>query len=358
MNEFGVRRLSQIFCILVVSAVAACAPPSVKTDLLMPAKQSGMTGAKRIGVLPLKGDTGERFTARLQAFIANINVENAPYFTLVNIDRDALMRELKLSDSAQFDDNAALQLGKLVAADTFFSGSVTPASVKTTKRLETRTECAVKVTDKNDPKYGSCKEVKTKQVLCFTQNASFKLTLRASRVETGTVSFIKDYQGRAKHGYCIDGGAQRSKEELGEVAIAQVLAALRQDIAPYPVTVSIEFLDHDEKSAIGRKKLRFDDRKDVSKLFKAAMKNVKSGNTEAGCAGFRDAAALFNRSPAIYHNIGVCAEIAADYDQAETFYRQAKTLSGGSIGLIDVSLTRLGDTRRNAAKLAEQLKSQ
>lgn len=349
------RRLAEILCLVSVAALAACAPPSVKTDLLMPAKQSGMTGAKRIGVLPLKGDQGERFTARLQAFIANINVKNAPYFTLVNIDRDAVMRELKLSDSAQFDEASALRLGKLVAADTFFSGSVTPPQVKTTKRLEQRSECVAKVTDKNDPKYGSCKEVKKKQVLCFTQNAAFKLTLRSSRVETGTVNFIKDYQGRAKHGYCLDRGGQRSKEELGEVAIAQVLAELRQDIAPYPVTVSIDFLDFDEKSGLGSKKFRFDGRKDVSQRFKAAMKNVKAGNTDAGCAGFRDAASLFNSSPAIYHNIGVCAEIGADYDQAETFYRRAKTLSGGSISVIDASLARLAETRRNAVKLADQL---
>ena len=349
------RRLSQIACIVAVAGLAACAPPSVKTDLLLPAKQNGMNGVKRIGVLPLKGDTGERFTSRIQAFIANISVKNAPYFTLVNVDRKAVMRELKMSDSAQFDEKTALRLGNLVAADTLFSGSVTPPRVKTTKRLETRTECKKRVTDKNDPKYGQCLESKTKTVLCFTQNASFKLTLRSSKVETGTVNFIKDYQGRAKHGYCLDRGGQRSKEELGEIAVSQVLAELRQDIAPYPVTVSIDFLDYDEKSRIGTKQFFFADRKDVKKRFDAAMKNVKGNNTIAGCAGFRDAAALFDRSPAIYHNIGVCAEIEADYDQAETFYRRAKTLSGGAIPTIDVSMARLAESRRNAAKVADQM---
>lgn len=354
MNNFVLR--SPLLCLFAVSLLAACAPPSVKTDLLMPAKQSGMNGVKRIGVLPLKGDKGERYTARLQAHIANIQVNNAPYFTLVDVDRAAVLRELKLSDSAQFDETTALRLGKLVAADALFSGSVTRPKVKTTKRLEERRECKTRISDKNDPQYGKCTEYETKTVLCFTQNGSFKLTLRSSAVETGTVNFIKDYQGRAKHGYCLDRGGQASKEELGERAVAQVLAELRQDIAPYAVTVSIDFLDFDKKSSIGTKKLNFADRKDVTNRFKAAMKNVKSGNTNAGCAGFRDAAALFDGSPAIYHNIGVCAEIETDYDQAEAFYRRAKTLSGGAIALIDASLARLAASRANAAKLADQMK--
>ena len=355
MYRFALRRLMSVGFIVSTAALAACAPPSVKTDLLMPAKQSAMNGVTRIGILPLKGDVGERYTARLQAHIANIRVKDAPYFTLVNVDRDAVMRELKLSDSAQFDEATALRLGKLVAADTLFSGSVTPPRVKTTKRLEERRECKTRISDQKDPQYGKCTEYKTKQVLCFTQNGVFKLTLRASSVETGTIGFIKDYQGRAEHGYCIDRGGQISKEALGERAIGKVLAELRQDVAPYPVTMSIDFLDFDRKSSIGTKKFNFADRKDVSQRFKAAMKNVKSNNTAAGCAGFREAAALFDRSPAIYHNIGVCAEIEADYDQAETFYRRAKTLSGG-IAMIDASLARLAKTRANAAKLADQLR--
>lgn len=345
-----------VFVSLGAMLLAACAAPVVETSVLMPAKQAGMAQAKRIGIAPLKGDRDGLYTARLQSFIGNIRVKGENHFTLVDIDRTAIMREQRLSDSALADATTAIELGRLVAADTILSGAVKNPQYRKSRSVEERRECVEGQKNERGDAYISCDKYRTYVVPCTQQSMRFSLNLRASNVATGTVSFIQDYSGAASHSYCVDTGVARDKDALAEQAVAQAFAQMRQDVAPYPVSFTISFLDYDARSGLGRKSLFFADQSDANGAFEAGLKLAGQNQSAAACVQFRKAASLFNGSPAIFHNLGVCAELDGNFDKAISFYEQAALVAPAPIGVTGDALARAKRLRGQAAKLDAQLR--
>lgn len=345
-----VSKLSRLVAFgLTAALLAGCAAPSVETSILMPAKQPNMTNAKRLGIAPLSGDRNDRYTTKLQAFIGNINVKGAPYFTLVNIDRDTIMREQRLSDTALFDAKTAVELGRLVAADTILSGAVKPPKYNKSRSVEERKRCVKGEKSKYGDNYVKCEEYDSYVVVCATQTMRFGMTLRATNVATGTVAFIQDYADEARHHYCIDNGVERSKDALADDAIAKVLQTVRMDIAPYPVRFTIQFLDYDAKSGLGGKNLFFEANAPAKAAFDAGLKLAEKNQAGLACAQFRNAAGLFNGSPAIFHNLGVCAELDGNFDKAIAFYEQSALVAPAPI---DVTLGALARAKRNKSTSA------
>lgn len=336
--------------------LAGCAAPTVETSVLMPARQDGMAGAKRIGIAPLGGDTGGRFTARLQAHFAGIQVKGQPHFTLVQIDRDALIREQKAGDSAQFDAKTAVRLGRLVAADTIISGAVTPPQYRVQRSRQERRECVEGQYNQKTKRYDSCSKYRTYTVRCGKHTSNFGLSLNATSVERGTISFVQDYRGASQDFTCEDRRPAKSANALSEAAIAQVLQQVRLDVAPYPQRFSIAFLDYDKKGSLKRKQLNFKGNKAVEKRFKKALELVEDKQFDTGCALFREAAGLYDGSPAIYHNIGVCTEVGGDLDQALAFYDTADRLSGGGLEPVRTALARVRANKASRAKAEKQLR--
>lgn len=345
-----------LIVVLITGFLAACGAPSVTTTMLLPAKQPSMAEAKRIGVSPLKGDGGGLYTARLQSFIANIQVQDAPYFTLVDIDREAVLREQRFSDSALADAKTAIDLGRLVAADTLLSGAVRTPQYNKTRSVQEREECVEGTKSTYGDTYVTCEKYKKYVVPCATQTMRFTMSLRATKVSTGTVGFIKDYDGTASHSYCADTGVARDKTALGDAAVEQVFGQIRQDVAPYPVSFTIAFLDYDAKNGIAGKELFFADNGGAKAAFEAGLKLAGQQNTAAACAQFRNAASQFNGSPAIMHNLGVCAEIDGNFDKAITFYRQSATLAPSPIAVTADALARATRNRASTAALEAQLR--
>lgn len=347
---------AQIAVILSGVWLAACAAPVVETSVLMPAKKPSMAQAKRIGIAPLKGDRNGIYTARLQSFMGNIMVKGAPFFTLVDIDRTAIMREQRLSDSALADAGTAIELGRLVAADTILSGAVKNPQYNKTRSVQERKECVAGEKSPNSDVYVRCEEYKKYVVPCTTQTMRFSISLKASNVTTGTVAFIEDYSGKSSHSYCVDTGVARDKDALAEGAIKKAFAQIRQDVAPYPVTLTIAFLDYDAKSALGRKSLFFVDQNQANKSFEAGLKLAGQKQTAAACIEFRKAASLFNGSPAIFHNLGVCAELDGNLDKAKSFYEQSRLVAPAPIGVTSDALARVNRLSGQAAALDAQLR--
>ena len=329
--------------------MVGCAAPSVETSILMPAKQPNMTNAKRLGIAPLSGDRDNRYTSKLQAFIGNIQVKGAPYFTLVDIDRDTIMREQRLSDTALFDAKTAVELGRLVAADTILSGAVKPPKYKKSRSVEERKKCVKGEKNEYSDTYIKCEKYDTYVVICATQTMRFGMTLRATNVATGTVAFIQDYADEARHHYCIDNGVERNKDALADEAIAKLLQTVRMDIAPYPVRFTIQFLDYDAKSGLGGKSVFFEANAQAKAAFESGLKLAEKNQAGLACEQFRKAAGLFNGSPAIFHNLGVCSELDGNFDKAIAFYEQSTLVAPAPI---DVTLTALARAKRNKSTSA------
>ena len=346
-----------VFVVLGFSIVmlAGCAAPSVQTSILMPAKQPIMTRAKRLGVTPLSGDRQGRYTARLQAFIGNIKVNGAPFFTLVDVNRDAVMREQRISDTVLFNAETAVDLGRLVAADTILSGVVSPPVYDELRSVEQRSRC---IAGKQNSLgiYTKCEQYQNYDVTCATQTMRFGMTLRATNVTTGTVAFTQDYGDQARHYYCTDSGAHRNRAQMADEVIAKVLQNVRMDIAPYPVRFSLQFLDYDAKSGLGSKSLFFKGNAKAKAAFESGLKLAEKNQPTLACQQFRKAAGLFTGSPAIFHNLGTCAELESNFDKAIAFYEQSILLARAPIDATLDALARAKSNKSSGAAARRQLR--
>lgn len=334
---------SSLVLALLGPLLSACVSPSVKTQVLMPAKQSGMVQAKRIGVATLKGDTNGTMSDRLRSFVAGIQVGGQPYFTLVDLDRKTLMQEQRLSDSAMFDANTAVELGNLTTADTLLGGSFRPSYNRTRSQKNVQ-YCAVQGEDK-------CAYFKTKKVNCYAQSAAVELNLRATNVERGIVSFTQSYGATNKHSWCenqLFGTKNKPRADMENRVIAEVLSQLRQDIAPYAVTFNIKFMRKDASN--------FGGKEGVNQAFASGLDFVNNQRVPRGCEFFRKAAAMYDQSPAIYHNVGVCSETEGDLDRALAFYQKADRLTASPNKIIGVSLNRVQGTLASRSAVQGQLR--
>jgi hypothetical protein len=325
------------------SLLAACASPSVKTTVLMPAKQSGMINAKRVGIASLKGDYNGTMSDRLRSFVAGIQVNGSPYFTLVDLDRKTLLQEQRLGDSAMFSAKTAVAIGNLTTADTLLGGSFAPNYDRTRSQKDVE-YCAVQGEEK-------CAYYGTKKVNCHEQSASAELNLRATNVERGTSSFTQSYGAKTKHSWCDDqlfGAGAKARSDMQNTVIADILSQLRRDIAPYQVTFNIKFMKKDAS--------KFGDQEAVKSTFAAGLEFVKNQRVPRACEFFRKAASLYDQSPAIYHNVGVCAETEGDLDRALAFYQKADRLTMSPNKIIGISLTRVQGNISSRSALQGQLR--
>ena len=129
-----------------------------------------------------------------------------------------------------------------------------------------------------------------------------------------------------KRGIIIaDSGAHRNRAQMADEAIAKVLQNVRMDIAPYPVRFSLQFLDYDAKSGLGSKSLFFKGNAKAKAAFESGLKLAEKNQPTLACQQFRKAAGLFTGSPAIFHNLGACAELK-QFDKAIAFYEQSSCL--------------------------------
>lgn len=326
------------------SLLAACASPSVKTTILMPANQSGMVNAQRVGIAPLKGDYNGTMGDRLRSFVAAIQVNDKPYFTLVDLDRKTLLNEQRLGDSAMFSAETAAELGNLTTADTLLGGSFEP------NYDHTRTQKSVQFCSVWGENF-ACEKYATKLVNCHAQSASAQLNLRATDVERGVVSFTQSYGATTQHSWCdnqIFKAGLQAKSDMQNKVIASVLSQVRRDIAPYPVTFDIKFMTRDASG--------FGDQAEVKEAFASGLEFVKSERIPRSCEFFRKAAGMYDQSPAIYHNVGVCAETEGDFDRALAFYQRADRLTASPNKIIGTALKRVQETIAGRSTLQNQLR--
>ena len=81
--------------------------------------------------------------------------------------------------------------------------------------------------------------------------------------------------------------------------------------------------------------------KSVRNLLRLGLKFAESGRLDQACEAFQKAVLSFKRSPALYHNLGVCAEVSRDFDRALIFFKKADVLSTRPEELIGKALRRV-----------------
>ncbi len=342
------RKKSSILKIIIISSISvlmvACAGPKIKQDVVMPAKESGMKSVKKIAVLGFGGDQNQEFAIKLESFLANVKVKSRPYFTVVDRKAlDAIIAEQKMvSGSGLFNEKDAVKLGELSGVDTVMNGFIKWPRMETTSFYEKRSICV-----QADSK-GKCTKWGSKKVKCIQQVSKFDATVKAISVQKGDVVFSKNYIGTARNKYCSDSGRQETPSELAEAASGSVMSQMRKDVAPYVVTMTIELMNGDDSV--------LDDNKSANKLFESGLEFANNKRMDRACEKFRAAIAIYDKSPALYHNLGVCAEIDGDLDKALRLHKHADNLLDKPNKNISKALVRVDRKLKNEKSVASQLR--
>ena len=334
---------------VLAALLTACGAPAVKQDIQLPAKEPGMVKAKKLAVFNVSGDHDGTFTGQIESFLANIKVSNKTYFTLVERSHlDKIMTEQKMtSSSGLFKDKDAVKLGELAGADTLIMGSVKLPRVESKSYRKPQKVC------RSRNSKGECIWWGTQYQTCTDKHASVDYNLKAVSVEKGTIIFTKVYDGQTSNTHCSGGSVKTlfggnknvSDAEMQRDAIKIAFNKMRQDVAPYTITVSIEFME--DTSGMN----------DAGKTsFKQAMEFVKAKRMDRACELFQRASGQAGKHVTLLYNMGVCAEIGGDMDKAERMYEQADRSTTKPVDVIGKALNRVKERRSNKAEVESQTK--
>ncbi len=335
-----------LFSVIGLVILVGCAAPRVQQQVTVPAREDGMADARRMAVLPFDGDAHRRFTNRLEAYLANVEVEGERYFTL--IERADIHRILDEQDmtagGGRFDPAHAAELGRLSGADTIIWGSVRLPRIEYDRYSREETRCVARNRD------GDCLEYAEVPVPCQRQIADFEFTLKAVGVQTGELRFTKSYPGRAGEERCgLESHAPPAPSaDLKRAAIDDALGTMREDIAPYVVRLEIELMADDDSG--------IDRHAKAKALLEDALEAAGGGDLVAACRRFGRLDRLHPRSAAVQYNLGVCAELEHDLDAAAVRYARAEALAGEGVALIDAALQRIDTKRHDAERLEGQMR--
>lgn len=331
-------------------AVVACASPAIKTTALVPAKFHEAAKLKEVAVLPFDGPGGKEFAAEIEGVLANINIGDKQYFTLV--DRTTLERvisEMKLSQSALVDPATAAKVGKLVGTKGIYTGAIITANTSDGHFTETRRECAEWEKIEGERKWYQAKDkcVKWKEytVPCIKRDAIFSFTPKLIEVETGRIVYANTISGTASSSACQDRGAPLSSYDLIQQAKQPARAAFRNDVAPYYITIEIKLMDSTDDITSEK----------AEKEFEHGIDFAKNNRFDRACELWGEARTLSPDSTSILYNLGICSEITGEFEEAMDLYRKADRSLGKPDDRITAALGRVSEAIQKQKRLKEQL---
>ncbi|HCU35346.1 MAG TPA: CsgG/HfaB family protein [Syntrophales bacterium] len=348
-----VFRLLPVFvpAFFICLALSGCAT-KVRVNMLQPAAYHQASLTKAVAVVPFGGPDGTGFAAEIEGVLASINIDDRPYFSLV--DRQSLNRiisEQKFSQSGLVDPNTAAKLGRMVGAQGIYTGTVTASDVKEQRYREQRRECIEREAKKKDAGFfdvPKCLKYRNYNVNCLKRDVTFAVTPKLIDVSTGRVLYSRNLGGSTSSSGCSDGAQPKGGDELLEQVKGTARAQFRKDVAPFYVTVEIALMDMTDGIATAEPK----------DALKRGVEYAGRGRLDAACEIWGAARIQAPTSPALLYNLGVCAESRGDADAALSLYRQADKLLGKPDDDITAALNRVSAVIKNRMKLQQQLHPQ
>ena len=350
----NIKRMKQaagvLFGLSIMGLFSGCAT-QVRLNMLLPADYHEASLTKTVAVLPFGGPDGAATAAEFEAILGGINIDNKPYFTLVDRSSiDKTISELKLAQSGLVDAGTAAKIGGLVGAQGIYAGVVTQATWNDSPYQETRQECAQReiTYDANRrPSEGKCIRWQSRPVACVKRVASFACSPKMIEVRTGRILYTHNLSGIADASRCEDGRPIPSGPELLTKAREIAKAEFRKDVAPYYVTKEVSLMD----DTVG---MTSSDAKDK---LKRGIEYAAKGRIDQACELWGESRILSPSAPSVLYDLGVCAESRGDFDAAFKLYREADKQLGKPDDRITLALNRMNEAIKNRSKLQQQLKN-
>ena len=334
-----------------LALLTSCAPPTIKTTALLPARSHEASLLKEVAVLPFDGPDGHKFASEIEATLASINVGGGQYFSVVDrMKLDKVLQEMGLAHSGLVDESTATKVGKLVGAKGIYTGVVTLSGVNDSKYSEKRTRCASYVPryDKKGKIIGEdCIRWEEYTVPCTNRVATFAFTAKLIDVEKGRIVYANNLSGTAESSACSDSSKPlASALELIGRAKQYALAEFRKDVAPHYVTLEIKLMDSKEGITSDAAK----------KKFEQGIDFAKHNRMDRACELWGEANTLSPNAPAILYNLGICLEITGQFEQALDLYKKADRAYGKPDDRITSALNRVSEAIQRQKKLQEQIR--
>jgi curli biogenesis system outer membrane secretion channel CsgG len=343
MKKYALMALTGIIGI----SFLGCSAKKVTIKAQLPAEIDTLTKKRDLAVLPFKNDN-VNFSGRLETKLANVRVNNKPYFKVVNRDRiGSVLKELRFQ-SSDLVGNKAAKLGKLAGAQVLITGNV-KTSKKDGSYKKPEERCA------SYTKHG-CAYYKTVYVTCQTASATFNASINAIDVNSGqvvdAVDITKNYQADS----CKDGGffgigkIKTSNEALNDLADEASTEYVNR-VAPHYVIMRVELMDK-------VKSVDLNDRQE--KMFNNALTYIEHGRIKKAEHILKKLNEQTNeQSYEVAYDLGLVEEALGKLKEAQAAYNLADKIitdTGAEPSeLVDHAIERIKKMIEKRQKLKGQI---
>ncbi len=321
----------------------ACVPariPSVVVPVTVQPRFSLEAYRDSLAVIPF-GNLDDKnavvIASEIEATLSQIQVRNAPYFTLINRSKISdVLKELRLTQSGLLDDQTASQIGRLVGAKILLVGDYTIGEFQDRNTTEERTDYDTdkRICKKYDAK-GQCIQWEWRKynVSCTSRFGSFTIRPKAVNVERGTVLYSTALRQSSTDKLCEDEKNEvlATRTEMIEFMLQRTVTAMSRDIAPYVVNEPLPFIE----KTTGMNEAD-------AKTYNEALIFILASppRVDRACAiwkGMYPRVTTFT----ILHALGVCAEVDGDLTLALEFYTKADAATSTPVSEISGALQRI-----------------
>lgn len=249
------------------------------------------------------------------------NVREADLLENVVVDR------FNGRDARQFEAALEQAIGVPAARpDGILSGGVT-TGVDESKYQGSEERCVEWKDGKQD---GTCTKRAKVDVACFRRIINLTVSVRLLRAADNMPIWSDNKPARDETTWCQGKSPYRTTEEAVSAMIKDLAQKIRLDVRPRVETYKVRFREDRDGMP-----------KDIGNEFKGIVK-LSSKDVTSAC---RQWAALDGRlpnHPSVLYNLGVCAEAAGGYADAQNYYRSAQAaLAKKSSEMVD-SMDRVG----------------
>ena len=344
-------KLSFIIWGLVSLTILSCAPPVVKTTALVPARFHEAAKLKVVAVLPFDGPGGRELANEIEGTLASVNIDDKQYFILIDRTKlEKILKEQEFSQTGMVDETTAVKVGKLIGAKGIYTGAVTVRNCKDSHFTEERSECAqrqIEYDKKGRAREGKCIGWRKYSVPCTKRDAIFSFTPKLIEVETSRIIYSNNVSGVASASECRDSGRPLPSEiDIIARAMESAKMTFKKDVAPNYVTFSIKLMESKEGITS----------KEAERIMDQGMEFAKHNRLDRACELWGEARILTTDSPSLLYNLGICAEVRGDLENALDLYKKADRALNKPDDRITAAMGRVSEAIKKRQVLQEQLK--
>lgn len=351
-----------IILLSIIVMFAGCATTVSVVNTAPP--KGGEPRVNRVAVFPLTDDRGDYISTSLANVLNQLEYKGSRAYTV--LDRKIIENILK---EQQFqmtvaDPDTIIEFGRLAGVEGGFTGGVRySGSERTVQEQRTRTETYTAIVNEYRPGVGNVAVAKEQKrqvpyyVNCSEGSYSMAVSLSLTDYVTTQVIYAGSFSRAISTKKCPDtsmstqkSGFDTGKSALGKEVIElknlstatdtytvmanDILAQVAKEFGEYTLIMDIEVAEKDNNL-----------NKSDKDAFKNAVGYMEKGNTARACEIWRDMEGRNANAPYLFYNLGLCSEIAGDYDGAASYYNKADRLTGKPDKMIGKAIDRVATKR-------------